>query len=228
MPDNSVGALTIKSDNSEKEEDKPIVMEGSLDDTCYTIAKNAKPVERGKLNEETISRFEALLSRGTPMSQCALYIGVPITTVTKWYKDGQDEVDRIPDDMIIDSENGLESLVSLKGKFYLRCCAARAKPVIDLQDMLYEKAFESGKEWIATYILERMLPETYNLKYKVQQEVNSNVNANVVQFQFVDGIEARSEEDREYLHNTLEDLKEKYANNDIIDVTPIDDTEDEE
>lgn len=70
----------------------------------------------------------------------------------------------------------------------MKTSKARAMCVVEIHDMLYERAFESGKEWIATYILERQEPEKYNLKYKVQQEVNANVSANVVEFKFVDGM----------------------------------------
>ena len=82
--------------------------------------------------------------------------------------------------------------------------------------MLYERAFESGKEWIATYILERQEPEKYNLKYKVQQEVNANVSANIVEFKFVDGINARPPDETEFITSQVEALKEKYKDHDIV------------
>ena len=74
-------------------------------------------------------------------------------------------------------------------------------------------------------MLERMLPETYNLKYKIQQDVSANVSANVVEFKFVDGPKSRSIEDQEFINQQMEDLKEKYSTNDIIDVTPENDAE---
>jgi hypothetical protein len=88
----------------------------------------------------------------------------------------------------MNSPDGIEGLVSLYGKFYLKSSRARSECVVNIHNMLYERAFESGKEWIATYLLERQEPEKYNLKYKVQQEVNANVSANIVEFKFVDGM----------------------------------------
>ena len=82
--------------------------------------------------------------------------------------------------------------------------------------MLYERAFESGKEWIATYLLERTEPEKYNLKYKVQQEVNANVSANVVEFKFVDGMNARPAEEAEFIQEQVQALKDKYSEHDIV------------
>lgn len=218
-------SLEVVSDTSEekKKEVNPPSQGITLDDACLTEAKSALPKTRGKLTPQFIERFSGYLSRGVPMSNCALYLGVSQSIVFKWFKDGQAEVDALDEEAIKNADGDIASLVSLQGQFYLACCEAKAKPVVELQDMLYDRAFEAGKEWLATYILERMCPETYNLKYKIQQDVSANVNANVVEFKFVDGPEARSLDELDYLNTQMEALKDKYASSDIIDVTPEED-----
>ena len=49
----------------------------------------------------------------------------------------------------------------------------------------------------------------------------------MVEFKFVDGPKSRSIEDQEFINQQMEDLKEKYSTNDIIDVTPVTDSEGE-
>lgn len=215
------------SPDSKKKEENPLEQGMTLDDACLAIAKRSGPIvgfgNTVKLTDKLIEQYVAYLERGTPMSACAMMVGVSQPTVYKWMKEGKAEIEGLTDEQL---QSG-DYIPSMPAKFYLEVCKAKATPVCALQDMLYEKAFEAGKEWIATYLLERMCPESYNLKYKVQQEVSANVNANVVSFKFVDGPMARSETDREFIDSQLEALKEKYASSDIIDVTPTEDTPDD-
>lgn len=221
----SLEASTPPSEDKKKDEN-PLLQGITLDDACLTKAKSAVPKERGMLTPQLIERFAGYLSRGVPMSNCAMFLGVAQASAYSWFKQGQEEVDALDGQTIEDAGGDVASLVSLKGQFYLACCEAKSKPIVELQDMLYDRAFEAGKEWIATYILERMCPETYNLKYKIQQDVSANVNANVVEFKFVDGPESRSPDELEYLNTQMEALKEKYSASDIIDVTPVEEDED--
>lgn len=223
MSDETSLEASVPPSEDKKKDENPLLQGITLDDACLTKAKSAVPKEKGNLTPQLIERFAGYLGRGVPMSNCAMFLGVGQTSAYTWFKQGQEEVDALDEQTIEDAGGDVASLVSLKGKFYLACCEARSKPIVELQDMLYDRAFEAGKEWIATYILERMCPETYNLKYKIQQDVSANVNANVVEFKFVDGPEARSPDELEYLNSQMEILKEKYASTDIIDVTPADD-----
>lgn len=223
-------SLDIAPDSSpetKKKEENPLEQGMTLDDACNAIAKRAGPVPNFgnhiKLTDRLIEQYTAYLMRGTPMSACAMMVGVSQPTVYKWMKDGKAEIESLTDEEL----QSPDYQPSMPAKFYLSVCKAKATPVCELQDMLYEKAFEAGKEWIATYLLERMCPESYNLKYKVQQEVSANVSANVVSFKFVDGPLARSETDREFIEGQLDALKEKYASSDIIDVTPTEDKSDD-
>lgn len=156
------------------------------------------------------------MSRGISLNTACLYAGIAPPTGYYWFKKGQEEVENLTDEEIQNSPDGIEGLVSLYGKFYLKASKARATCVVEIHDMLYERAFESGKEWIATYLLERQEPEKYNLKYKVQQEVNANVSANVVEFKFVDGMNSRPVDEANFINEQVEALKKKYSEHDII------------
>lgn len=222
-------SLDITPDSSsqtKKKDENPLEMGMTLDDACMVIAKRAvPPANHGnvvKLTDNLIDKFTAYLENGTPMSVCAMMVGVSQNAVYRWMKEGRLEIESLTDDVL----QSPDYEPSMQAKFYLRICQSKATPVVNLQNMLYEKAFEAGKEWIATYLLERMCPESYNLKYKVQQEVSANVSANVVSFKFVDGPMARSETDREFIQGQLDALKDKYASSDIIDVTPVEDSDD--
>ena len=105
----------------------------------------------------------------------------------------------------------IDEVLSPKARFYLEVNRIKGDMVIELQSGLQEKALEGGKEWIATYILERTEPEFYNLKRKFQADVDADVKAtNTVQFELMDGFMARPEEDREFISKEMEDLEEIY------------------
>lgn len=213
-----------------EKKDQPLTITGTLDESCMNLLKSSKPTNRGKLDYSTICAISEQVSHGISLSTACLYAGVPPTTGLDWFNRGQEEVENLTDEQIQASPNGIDGLLSLYGQFYLKTSKARAMCVVEIHDMLYERAFESGKEWIATYILERQEPEKYNLKYKVQQEVNANVSANVVEFKFVDGMNQRPVEESEFINEQVEALKKKYSEHDIIidaDQTIVEDKGDE-
>lgn len=202
-----------------KEETNPLSSGLTLDDASLTETKQFKfnPLEKGKLTPQFIEVFTGYLAKGVPMSACSLYLGVSQGTAYNWFKEGKKELESLTPEQIASVDDPNE-LLSLKAKFYIECCKAKATPITELQDMLYDRAFEAGKEWIATYILERLCPETYNLKYKIQQDVSANVSANVVQFQFIGGRDTRSEEDLQFIDDQMNALADKYAERDLINV----------
>lgn len=204
----------------EKKEVNPLSNGLTLDDASITETKALRPspLEKGKLTPQFIEIFTGYLSKGVPMSACALYLGVTQGTAYKWFTDGKKELEEITPEQLAEAGDDPMSALSLKARFYIECCKAKAKPVTELQDMLYDRAFEAGKEWIATYILERLCPETYNLKYKIQQDVSANVSANVVQFQFIGGRDTRSDADLQFIDDQLNALADKYSERDLINV----------
>ena len=89
--------------------------------------------------------------------------------------------------------------------------------------------YEPHNEWLMTYMLERLDPETFNLKYKatVANQNNNSGTQNFVQIQFINGLESRPKEEKEYIENALSQLQEKYAdkNGELTNVTPTQQTE---
>ena len=213
-----------------EKKDEPLSITGTLDESCLTLLKSSKPTNRGKLDLSTICAISEQVAHGISLSTACLYMGVPPTTGLDWFHKGQEEVEKLTDEEILQCPNGIEGLVSLYGLFYLKTSKSRAMCVVEIHDMLYERAFESGKEWIATYLLERQEPEKYNLKYKVQQEVNANVSANIVEFKFVDGMTARPPDETDFINEQVNSLKEKYREHDIVidaNQTIVEDEDDE-
>lgn len=210
MPEETMAVQT------KEEKEQPLTITGTLDEQCLQLLKNGKPTNRGKLNYSTISMISEQVEHGISLTTACLYAGVQPTTAYQWFDQGQKEVEALTDEQIEQAPEGLEGLLTLKGLFYLKTCRQKANCVVQIHDMLYERAFESGKEWIATYILERQEPEKYNLKYKVQQEVNANVSANIVEFKFVDGVTARPADESEFIAEQVNALKNKYSEHDIV------------
>ena len=218
----------VQEEQTKGDKDKlNLAVTTTLEDFCLDELKHGLPMENIKLSIPVIESIVSNVERGVPLSVCAMYLGLSAVTVGNWFRKGQKEIEGISAEDWENCDGDYSKILSVYGLFYMKVCKARATPIINLQDCLYERAFEAGKEWIATYMLERMLPETYNLKYKIQQDVSANVSANVVEFKFVDGPKSRSIEDQEFINQQIEDLKEKYSTNDIIDVTPVTDSEGE-
>lgn len=202
-----------KADKSSKE---PLLdTSGSLDDSFASIIKSAPVRNRGRLNSAVIESIAENISHGISLSTASMYVGVSPSTLATWLKTGQEQVDALSDSEIELADGELESLVGIEGRLFLKLCRAKANAIVELHNMLYERAFESGKEWLATYILERAEPEKYNLKYKVQQDVSSNVSANVVEFKFINGPEVRPPEDKEFIDAKMDELKEQYKDHDV-------------
>lgn len=211
----------VQGEQTEEEKEKlNLAVTTTLEDFCLDELKHGRPMENIKLSIPVIESIVSNVERGVPLSVCAMYLGLSAVTVGNWFRKGQKEIEGISADDWENCDGDYSKILSIYGLFYMKVCKARATPIINLQDCLYERAFEAGKEWIATYMLERMLPETYNLKYKIQQDVSANVSANVVEFKFVDGPKSRSEEDQDFINHQMEELKNKYSSNDVIDVTP--------
>lgn len=211
----------VQEEQTEEEKEKlNLAVTTTLEDFCLDELKHGRPMENIKLSIPVIESIVSNVERGVPLSVCAMYLGLSAVTVGNWFRKGQKEIEGISADDWDNCDGDYSKILSIYGLFYMKVCKARATPIINLQDCLYERAFEAGKEWIATYMLERMLPETYNLKYKIQQDVSANVSANVVEFKFVDGPKSRSEEDQDFINHQMEELKNKYSSNDVIDVTP--------
>lgn len=214
---------SVDFDAEGKEIEKPFdVIVGSLDDMCMDALKSAKPSDT-RLNRQNVEIIVENIERGISMTTAAMYIGISPSTLLNWFNDGKKEAECITDEEYYEADGNLEELLSLKGQLYLDITKARSKCIVEIHTSLYERSFEAGKEWIATYLLERQEPEKYNLKYKAQQEINANAHAKIVEFRFINGMESRNEEDINVIKSMMSELETQYSNSDIITDSDEDD-----
>jgi len=202
---------TAVSKEDEKDANEDV---GNLDDFCLATIKKANP-KSSKLTLENVTTIIENVGRGVSIPNSAMYVGISPFTLTRWFKEGCEEFENITEEEVENADGDLESLLSLKGLLYLGICKSRAKCVVDIHSSLYDRSFEAGKEYVAMYLLERQEPEKYNLKFKVQQELNANVQASPVEFRFLNGMEARGNDDMESIKSTMKDLKKQYSDRDI-------------
>lgn len=210
----SIEESDVPVDINEEDEVNEDAITGTLDDLCLGLLKNSK-ARPWSLNDRNIEIITENMSKGISMSSSAMYLGISPSTPWRWFKRGKDEVEALTEEQLASAEGDIESLVSLNGVFYIKATRARAESVVAIHESLYERSFESGKEYVAMYLLERQEPEKYNLKYKAQQEDDANARGNVVEFRFVNGVEDRDEEDVNFITAALDSLKTQYAERDL-------------
>ena len=166
--------------------------------------------DKGLFREDILRAIYNALSHGVSLNMACNAARVPPALARKWLKQGQEDFENLTDEDF-EGIDDIDEVLSPKARFYLEVNRIKGDMVIELQSGLQEKALEGGKEWIATYILERTEPEFYNLKRKFQADVDADVKAtNTVQFELMDGFMARPEEDREFISKEMEDLEEIY------------------
>ena len=196
------------SDSDEKQEEYD---GSSIDDLGLKELRSGKNRSIIKLNDKIMETVFYNLAHGVSLSACAMYVGVCPATILKWYKKGMEEVNKL-------SESGYEfddeSDVNLSdyGRFYIGADKAKSKCIIEISNMLYDRCSETGKEYVAMWLLERQEPEKYNLKYKAQQDINAgNTEKNTITFEFVNGFNSRPPEAQEYISEKLDELHERYG-----------------
>lgn len=202
-----------KTTTDVESEGAPEYMNLPIDEALVREMRTMDPKsDKGLFREPILQAIYRALSVGVSLNMAANAARVPPALVRKWLKQGQKEFEELTDE---DFENvdDIDEVLTPKAKFYLEINRVKGESVIELQTGLHEKALEGGKEWLATYILERAEPEYYNLKRKFEANVDADVKAtNTVQFELMDGFQARPEEDREYILEEMEKLDQQYAN----------------
>ena len=226
MPDAKPINLTEKDLVKRREEIAPV----NISESLVTMIRSSAPKADWKLTDEVVENICHNLGHGVPLEACAACVCVTPATLNNWLKKGQDEVCNLSQEEVDNADNILD-ILSPYGKLFLRQAQAKGQLMATIMDAIYDRMFEQHNEWLLTYLAERLDPETFNLKYKTEMKKidNTNVNTgtqNFVNITFVNGLDGRPAEDVEFLQNSLEHLKEKYANKhaDIIDV-PSTDTE---
>lgn len=213
MPDSNAVISLKEDDLAGKPKDK--IEEINVSESLITMVRTAVPKQDWKLTDETVENIRHNLAHGVPIEACAACVCVTPQTLHKWLKKGMEEIMNLPAEECEDP-TALISNVSPYGKLFLAQLQAKGTLQAEIMDAIHDRMFEQHNEWLLTYLLERLDPETYNLKYKAEKmkaENNRNVNLgtqNFVNIQFVNGMEGRSEEDKKFLRDSLAQLHAKW------------------
>lgn len=160
----------------------------------------------GSFCEETQTLILNVLEKGASLETAASYALITPNTLKKWLNEGFEEVSKYTDD---DFAKGVE--LSPKARFAMECMQRMAKATIDLGSEFYTRCFETGNTQYMMWWLERLDPDKYHLKKKIESDVNQNVDTHsVVEFKFTNGFSERPKEDQEFLNARLLNLEQKY------------------
>ena len=199
-----------------------------LNDSLVDILRNAIPKADRKLTPAVIENISHNLGIGLPIEACCACVHVLPQTMKNWLKKGEEEVCNLSPAQLEAGDDILETL-SPYGQLFFKTYEARGVLMADILSAIKDKMYEPHNEWLMTYMLERLDTETLNLKYKatVANQNNNSGTQNFVQIQFINGLESRPKEEKEYIENALSQLQEKYAdkNGELTNVTPTQQTE---
>lgn len=195
----------------------------NISDSLVTMVRSAAPKADWKLTDEVVDNICYNLGHGVPIEACAACVCVTPHTLKKWLEKGRDEVCNLTEEQL-DSASNILDILSPYGKLFLKQAKAKGDLLSRIMDIITDRMEEQHNEWLLTYMAERLDPETFNLKYrtemkKVEQTNVNNGTQNFVNITFVNGMDGRPPEDVQFLQDSLEQLKEKYADkHQVIDV----------
>lgn len=156
------------------------------------------------------------VGKGLSLYTASTAVGVVPSTIGKYLRIGRKKYNEACE-IGFDTIEEFEEYVGEEGMFFLELTKAKSECVIDLHDILMDKASEAGKEWIPQWLLQVMEPETYSSKYRIEKmkaDMRADVGAGAVgtvQFMFIDGMESRPPEDKAYIEDKLAKLHMKYG-----------------
>lgn len=206
---NDTAPPSFSNDVKEKKEEE---YDGScIDEVILKDLRSGSNRKGAKINKKIMNSIFYNLSHGISLSACGMYVGVCPATLLKWYRRGLEEVNNLTDEQI-ESVEDVDELLGEYGQFYMGVNRSKSTCVVEIANMLYDRCFENNKEYVAMYLLERQEPEKYNLKYKVQQDINATSSGkNTVEFEFVNGFSSRPPEAQKYITEKLDSLHDKYG-----------------
>lgn len=223
MPDSDLPIALKESDLIGKPKEENKAEEVNINDSLVKMIRSAAPKQDWKLTDDTVDAICENLAKGVPIEACAACVYVTPHTLNRWLQKGKEEVCNLTEEQL-DSSDNILSLLSPYGKLFLRQAQAKGHLMVTIMDAIYDKMFEQHNEWLLTYLAERLDPETFNLKYKMEKmKVEAGAIApntqNFVNITFVNGMESRSPEEIDFLKNSLDNLSRKYGEKHMINVT---------
>lgn len=206
MQQSEIQALTITEDDLTPR--KPVVRAKEpidLEIVEQFRATYAGLVE-GKITPEAQITILNVLEKGVSLETAAAYAMVTPATLKRYLELGFQEANDYTQEMY---EQGIE--LSDRAKFAMECMQRASSASVNLTTEFYERCMEPGKEHLMLWMLERLDPNRFHLKKKVETNTNVDVNTHsVVEFKFVSPQMVRSTQDTQILNDRLDNLKRIY------------------
>lgn len=203
--------------NLEKEKEFLMDKDKTLDEIYLAELKECIPYKNMKMMTPAKARIILNnVGKGLSLFTAATAAGMVPSTVARYMRIGRDRYNKACE-MDIETIEEFEEYMGEEGMFFIELTKAKSECIVDLHDILMDKASEAGKEWIPQWLLQVMEPETYSSKYRIEKmkaDMRGDVSAGsvgTVQFTFIDGMESRPPEDKEFIQKKLAQLYEKHG-----------------
>lgn len=206
MQQSETQALTIKEDDLTPR--KPIARSKEpIDLEIVEQFRNTYAgLVKGQITPEAEITILNVLEKGNSIETAASYALVSPAALKKYMEEGFEEANAYTQEMF---DAGIE--LSSKAKFAMECMQRSASATVNLMNEFYDRCTEPGKEHLMIWALERMDPNRFHLKKKVEQNTNIDMNTHsVVEFKFVAPQMVRSQEDTKLYDDKLKHLRKIY------------------
>ena len=189
----------------------PVVVSDSAEPIDIDIIKAFRTSTIGvvgdKMSDEVQILILNVLEKGSSLDTAARYAMVSPGALKKYIDDGMEESSAYTEEMY---NNGVE--LSRKALFAVECMQRMAKATVEMSSEVSDRCFESGNTHLMMWWLDRLDPDKYHLKKKVESQNTTNINSNaVVEFKFTAPQVVRSDEDNELYTSRMKSLNDKYG-----------------
>lgn len=162
---------------------------------------------QGRITPEAEITILNVLEKGVSLETAASYAMVTPAALKKYLEEGFQEANEYTQEMY---EQGIE--LSDKAKFAMECMQRASSATVTMTTEFYERCMEPGKEHLMLWMLERLDPNRFHLKKKVETNTNIDMNAHsVVEFKFQTPSAVRPAEDTKLYDEKLGKLKQQYG-----------------
>lgn len=162
---------------------------------------------QGRITPEAEITILNVLEKGVSLEMAASYAMVTPAALKKYLEEGFQEANEYTQEMY---EQGIE--LSDKAKFAMECMQRASSASVNMTTEFYERCMEPGKEHLMLWMLERLDPNRFHLKKKVETNTNIDMNAHsVVEFKFQTPSAVRPVEDTRLYDEKLAKLKQQYG-----------------
>lgn len=189
----------------------PVVVKDSAEPIDIEIVKAFRTSTIGIVGDRMSDEVQILilnvLEKGSSLDMAARYAMVSPAALKKYIDEGMEEASKYTEEMY---NNGEE--LSRKALFAVECMQRMAKATVEMGSEFYDRCFESGNTHLMMWWLERLEPDRYHLKRKVESQNTTNINSNaVVEFRFTAPQVVRSDEDNALYEGRMRTLNDKYG-----------------